>query len=56
MGRHVTEVLEKILDSGGKCRMLQTDKGSEFVNANIRLYTSETKTSTLSWWKDLTER
>jgi len=46
----VTEAFEKILDSGGDCRMLQTDKGSEFVNSsfqqmlkrhNIHFYTSE---------------
>jgi len=46
----VTEAFEKILDSGGNCRMLQTDKGSEFVNSsfqqmlkrhNIHFYTSE---------------
>jgi len=27
----VTEAFEKILISGGNCRMLQIDKGSEFV-------------------------
>jgi len=35
-GRHVTEAFEKILDSGGDCRMLQTDKGSEFVNSSFQ--------------------
>ena len=48
--RHVTEAFEKILASGVKCNMLQTDKGSEFVNAtfqsmlklhDIHFYTSE---------------
>jgi len=46
----VIEAFEKILDSGGDCRMLQTDKGSEFVNSsfqqmlkrhNTYFYTSE---------------
>jgi len=46
----VTEAFEKILDSGGDSRMLQTDKGSEFDNSsfqqmlkrhNIHFYTSE---------------
>jgi len=46
----VTEAFEKILDSSGDCRMLQTDEGSEFVNSsfqqmlkrhNIHFYTLE---------------
>jgi len=49
-GCHVIEAFEKILDSGGDCRMLQKDKSSEFVNSsfqqmlkrhNIYFYTSE---------------
>ena len=48
--RHVTEAFEKILESGEKCNMLQTDKGSEFLNGtfqnmlkrhDIHFYTSE---------------
>ena len=48
--RHVTEAFEKILASGGKCLMLQTDKGTEFLNGtfqsmlkrhDIHFYTSE---------------
>ena len=47
--KHVTEAFEKILASA-RCRMLQTDKGSEFVNStfqqmlqrhNVHFYTSE---------------
>jgi len=49
-GRHVTEAFEKILANGGKCNMLQSDKGSEFLNStfqrmlerhDIHFYTSE---------------
>ena len=48
--RHVTEAFEKILASGDKCNMLQTDKETEFVNGtfqsmlkrnDIHFYTSE---------------
>ena len=48
--RHVTEAFEKILATGGRCRMLQSDKGAEFLNStfqqmlkrhNIHFYTSE---------------
>ena len=48
--RHVTEAFEKILTSGDKCHMLQTDKGTEFLNGifqsmlkrhDIHFYTSE---------------
>ena len=48
--RHVTEAFEKILATGDKCRMLQSDKGAEFLNStfqhmlkrhNIHFYTSE---------------
>ena len=56
--RHVTEAFEKVLASGDKCNMLQTDKGTEFVNGTfqsmlkrrgIHFYTSENES------KDSTE-
>ena len=49
-GRHVTEAFEQILVDGGDCRLLQSDKGTEFLNSsfqqmlqrrNIHFYTSE---------------
>jgi len=48
--RHVTDAFERILAAGGRCRMLQTDKGTEFLNAtfqhmlqrhDIHFYTTE---------------
>jgi len=51
--QRVTEAFEKVLSTGGNCRMLQTDRGSEFLNStfqqmlkinNIHFYTSNSDT------------
>ena len=34
--RHATEAFEKILASGAECNMLQTDKGTEFLNSTFQ--------------------
>ena len=48
--RDVTRAFEIVLEDG-KCNMVQSDKGTEFLNS-----TFQTRTSRLPWWNDSTER